>query len=563
VTVSSDAGPQGLSAKDRKLVLAALNAGNALERVLSNEGASGATNEISNLSETFRQCLMQLASADSTLARKQADLSSKVAPSSGAKHIFGLLVPLERLLNRAARDEEFLYHVADQKTLSPEARAIKDELPRIVICENLRSAFNVGAIFRTAECFLANEIWLTGYTAPPQKTAMGADEHVPWKCWNDSTEAIHRARECGFKIIALEVTEGAQSVDEFNWPEKSALVLGNERFGLDSATLELCDSVVKIPTQGIKNSLNVGIAFGIAASTWRKPTLSAESGKALFPIGYVRGGHLSPQAAPRQGTYQKSANFSSGKAIAEVELVGKFRGGPANFETALQNLKGFDRVWLMFGFHTSQSWRPLTRPPRGDGTLKGVFATRSPHRPNGLGLSCVKLLDVQGRTLLISEHDLLEGTPIYDIKPYVPEADAFPDVAAGWLDQLEPPLEIKESVIASEKLNWLSNAGESRLRPFLFEQLRYQPLDASRKRIEILEDEPRSSDEPNSNLPRNSAFRLLVAFRTWRFVVTVTPSFVDVEDVFSGYDDKELLDANDLYLDKALHIKFRKEFPSA
>jgi hypothetical protein len=145
----------------------------------------------------------------------------------------------------------------------------------------------------------------------------------------------------------------------------------------------------------------------------------------------------------------------------------------------------------------------------------------------------------------------------------VPEADAFPDVAAGWLDQLEPPLEIKESVIASEKLNWLSNAGESRLRPFLFEQLRYQPLDASRKRIEILEDEPRSSDEPNSNLPRNSAFRLLVAFRTWRFVVTVTPSFVDVEDVFSGYDDKELLDANDLYLDKALHIKFRKEFPSA
>jgi hypothetical protein len=89
--VSSDAGPQGLSAKDRKLVLAALNAGNALERVLSNEGASGATNEISNLSETFRQCLMQLASADSTLARKQADLSSKVAPSSGAKHIFGLL----------------------------------------------------------------------------------------------------------------------------------------------------------------------------------------------------------------------------------------------------------------------------------------------------------------------------------------------------------------------------------------------------------------------------------------------------------------------------------------
>ena len=104
---------------------------------------------------------------------------------------------------------------------------------------------------------------------------------------------------------------------------------------------------------------------------------------------------------------------------------------------ALRGLEGFDRIWVLFRFHRSQGWAPLVRPPRKGAGRLGVLATRSPHRPNALGLSAVELLEVDGRTLKVRGVDFLDGTPVLDIKPYVPYADAFPEARAGWIDAVD------------------------------------------------------------------------------------------------------------------------------
>ena len=90
----------------------------------------------------------------------------------------------------------------------------------------------------------------------------------------------------------------------------------------------------------------------------------------------------------------------------------------------------------MFVFHRSQGWTAQVKPPRGGGK-RGVLATRSPHRPNAIGLSSVELVAVEADGLRVRGVDLLDGTPVLDIKPYVPYADAFPAAAAGWIDALD------------------------------------------------------------------------------------------------------------------------------
>ena len=105
---------------------------------------------------------------------------------------------------------------------------------------------------------------------------------------------------------------------------------------------------------------------------------------------------------------------------------------------ALRGLEGFERIWLIWGFSANKEakgeWQPTVRPPRlGGNTAMGVWATRSPFRPNPLGLSCVELVSVSGMELVVRGADLMDGTPIYDIKPYIPYADAFPDARSGFV----------------------------------------------------------------------------------------------------------------------------------
>ncbi len=107
----------------------------------------------------------------------------------------------------------------------------------------------------------------------------------------------------------------------------------------------------------------------------------------------------------------------------------------SGYQNMVKDLKDFDYAWVIFVFNYSRGCKHQVIPPR-DTVKRGIFATRGPHRPNPIGLSCVRVLNTQANRILIRDHDLLHGTPILDIKPYIPYCDAHPDAKAGWVDEL-------------------------------------------------------------------------------------------------------------------------------
>ncbi|MFA6193972.1 MAG: RNA methyltransferase [Parcubacteria group bacterium] len=142
----------------------------------------------------------------------------------------------------------------------------------VAICHNIRSAYNIGSVFRTADGAGAVKIYLTGYTpAPPHpgiaKTALGAEKIVTWKKLARIDAAIKKLKEEKYKIIALEQSKKSVPLDSFKPKGNIALILGNEVRGLGPAVLRKCDKIIEIPMRGEKESLNVSVAFGIAAYT--------------------------------------------------------------------------------------------------------------------------------------------------------------------------------------------------------------------------------------------------------------------------------------------------------
>lgn len=139
----------------------------------------------------------------------------------------------------------------------------------IIIAHNLRSLHNVGSIFRSADVFAVEKIYLTGYTgAPPQKeiakTALGSEDRVAWEKVEDVFSLIEKLRSDGYRVVGLEIGEAARSLDSFS-PDKSiALVLGNEVTGIEPEVREKLDGLAEIPMLGLKKSLNVSVAAGIA-----------------------------------------------------------------------------------------------------------------------------------------------------------------------------------------------------------------------------------------------------------------------------------------------------------
>jgi tRNA-Thr(GGU) m(6)t(6)A37 methyltransferase TsaA len=150
------------------------------------------------------------------------------------------------------------------------------------------------------------------------------------------------------------------------------------------------------------------------------------------PIGIVRSPYSRRIDAPHQSTVVEGTETGD-FAIATLEIQEWLDG------KVIQDLDGFDRLWLIFAFHLSEGWKSSVKPPRG-GPKRGVLATRSPHRPNSIGLSAVELVRIEDRTLHLRGVDLLDGTPVLDIKPYIPYADAFSDSKAGWIDELDAKL---------------------------------------------------------------------------------------------------------------------------
>jgi len=100
-------------------------------------------------------------------------------------------------------------------------------------------------------------------------------------------------------------------------------------------------------------------------------------------------------------------------------------------------LQTFSHIWVIYWMHLNQGWNPLVKPPRDKEHKHGVFSTRAPHRPNSIGLSLVSLTSIEGRILHIGNHDMLNGTPVLDIKPYIKEADMQENANNGWIDLLK------------------------------------------------------------------------------------------------------------------------------
>jgi tRNA-Thr(GGU) m(6)t(6)A37 methyltransferase TsaA len=146
----------------------------------------------------------------------------------------------------------------------------------------------------------------------------------------------------------------------------------------------------------------------------------------LTPIGIVRSPFTEKMQAPRQPNTPQAADGT-------IEL---FSGH--DFEHALEDLTTFRYIWLLFWFDQSEGWRPKVLPPRSE-KRRGVFATRSPHRPNAIGMSLVELTGVDGLVLSVKGLDLLDGTPLFDIKPYIPYADSRGDADHGWLEEATDP----------------------------------------------------------------------------------------------------------------------------
>jgi tRNA-Thr(GGU) m(6)t(6)A37 methyltransferase TsaA len=241
------------------------------------------------------------------------------------------------------------------------------------------------------------------------------------------------------------------------------------------------------------------------------------------PIGVARTPFPDRVSAPRQPAAARDVEGT-------IEL---FPGH--DFEHALEDLEGWDRLWVIFAFHLNQDagWRPKVLPPRSS-RRRGVFSTRSPHRPNPIGISVVRLVEVRGLVVRVRDVDLIDGTPVLDLKPYVPYADAFPDARTGWLEPLavegsataakdpEPGFVVRWSPRAEEQAAWLFAEHGVDLKTPVNRVLELGPQPHPYRRIKVDGD----------------GFRLAV--KDWRVRFHVAGREVTVEAILSGYRPSQL-----------------------
>jgi tRNA G18 (ribose-2'-O)-methylase SpoU len=153
-----------------------------------------------------------------------------------------------------------------------------EKLPVVIVLDNVRSQSNVGSVFRTADAFLIESIYLCGITGTPphreiQKTALGATESVLWKYFKETSAAVKELKSLGYKIVGIEQAEGSTWLGEFNAEKDTryALVFGNEVNGVEQGILTECDYVVEIPQFGTKHSFNIAVSAGIVLWEFSKP----------------------------------------------------------------------------------------------------------------------------------------------------------------------------------------------------------------------------------------------------------------------------------------------------
>jgi tRNA G18 (ribose-2'-O)-methylase SpoU len=159
--------------------------------------------------------------------------------------------------------------ITELNRLSKEDFKQSKKIPLVVVLDNVRSLHNVGSVFRTSDAFLVEAVYLCGITATPphaeiHKTALGAEDSVDWKYFENTLDAIRELKDKTYHIVAVEQAENSISLENFQAGEgKYAIVFGNEVKGIDQEVMNQCDSCIEIPQFGTKHSLNVSVTAGI------------------------------------------------------------------------------------------------------------------------------------------------------------------------------------------------------------------------------------------------------------------------------------------------------------
>ncbi len=265
-----------------------------------------------------------------------------------------------------------------------------------------------------------------------------------------------------------------------------------------------------------------------------------ETSLTLQPIGFIR--------------TEKQVKFDARHQPAEdrpernfLELV-----PGRDYALALRDLEGFSRVWLVWWFHRNKGWRPVVLPPRGPAKRRGVFATRSPYRPNPLGLTPVPLIAVEKGRLVLGPCDLVDGTPVFDIKPYIPAYDSFPDETSGWTAEVDaalagpPAFGVALSPLATTQAEWL---------------LEQWGVDYRARMVELLERDP--SPHRTRRIRRRKDGRLEIGCGAWRGYFAVEENRVEVTALDAAYPLRFLNDpALDVLPDREAQLAFLARWPS-
>jgi tRNA-Thr(GGU) m(6)t(6)A37 methyltransferase TsaA len=246
------------------------------------------------------------------------------------------------------------------------------------------------------------------------------------------------------------------------------------------------------------------------------------------PIGVVRTPFTERREAPRQP-------YAAGEAPGTIELLPGHR-----YEDALRDLDQWTHLWLVYWFHLNAHWRPTVLPPRSRQGRRGVFATRAPHRPNPIGLSVLRIVRVDGLRVEVLGVDMIDGSPVLDIKPYVSFADAVPAAGAGWIAaDPEPAWDVTWSALALAQLAWLDDHAVA-LREPITAALALGPQAHAYRRIR--------RDGPRGTL----------SLKEWRVAFTVDAHALHVDRIESGYRPAQLASGEA----PALHAAFAAPRPS-
>ena len=248
-------------------------------------------------------------------------------------------------------------------------------------------------------------------------------------------------------------------------------------------------------------------------------------------IGAVRCDQVDKFATPRQP-------FVAGEIAGLIELA-----PGRHFEHALADLALFTHIWVLFVFDRNDTWHPKVMPPMGSDIRRGVFATRSPHRPNPIGMSVLRLHHVDGLTLHVSGLDILDGTPVLDIKPYVPVADVIAQASAGWLApdaaQGAPAYHVAMSAEVETRLAWWEAAGGEPLRDRIAAALQVAP-------------QPRAF----GRIRKGEAGALVLGLPGWRVHFRVVGEVVQVIDLRSAHKPSHWAKDPGLHLHRDFIAKF-------